>query len=66
MDLPAYFFRIMLVLSIFFTAAHSLRIIDQESSLVNALLKGLPTAKCDMIVVSSLPFVGKFQIKVQS
>ena len=60
MDLPAYFFRIWLSLSIFFTVAHSSQIIEEDSSFVNDLLKGLPTAECDMIVVSSSPFVGKF------
>ena len=60
MDLLAYFFSIYLVLSIFFAESHSSKIIEQETSFVNALFEGLPTAECDMIVVSSTPFIGEF------
>ena len=59
MHLTVHICTLGLCLSIYISMVHSSQIAEQESSFVNELLRDLPTAECDMIVVSTSPFHGE-------
>ena len=52
-------------LASFFPLGHSSQIHEEESSSVNEVIKALPTAECDAIVVSSSSFLGKIYLYIE-
>ena len=55
---------VVLHLATSISMGYSSQITEQESNFVNDVMRDLPTAECDMIVVSTLPFLGEIFLHV--
>ena len=62
MYLTANIITFWLHIAIFFSVGYSAQMTEQDSSFViDEVFKNLPTATCDMIVISSVPFPGEIK-----
>ena len=64
MHLTVHICTLGLYLSVYISMVHSSQITEKELSFVNEVLRDLPTAECDMIVVSTTPFHGEISMHV--
>ena len=66
MDLRAHLIGLWLCLAISVPVGYSspiTELTEQETVAINEVLKNLPTEMCDLIAVSSLPFLGEISLQ---